>query len=72
MPATIMSPQAVVNGLRRRREAPTITQRASSNTRRLSLFPAFEFLIAQIRSQSPRAKQAFRRTPVSEIGGAAV
>jgi hypothetical protein len=72
MPATIMSPQAVVNGLWRRREAPTITQRASLNTLRLSLFPAFEFSIAQIRSQSPPAKEGFRRPPLDEIGGAAV
>ena len=70
MPATIMSPQAVVNGLWRRREAPTITQRASSNTLRLSLFPAFGVSIAQIRSQSPRAKQDCRHPPHVDIGGA--
>jgi len=72
MPATIMSPQAVVNGLWRRREAPMITRRASSSILRLSLFSAFELPIAQIRSQSPRAKEGFRRPPLDEIGGAAV
>jgi hypothetical protein len=72
MPATIMSPQAVVNGLGRRREAPTITQRASLNALRVSLFFAFELPIAQIRSQSPRAKEGFRRPPLDEIGGGCV
>ena len=70
MPATIMSPQVVVHGLRRRREAPMSTQRASSNTLRLSLFPAFELSIAQLRSQSPCAKEGF--PPLEEIGGAGV
>ena len=72
MPATILSPQAVINGLWRRRKAPGITQRGALHARRLSLFPAFELFVAQTPSQSPRAKLNFRRPPWGEIGGAAV